>query len=108
MRRTDVFNAKNQDTLHDTALASDVMIVMNMDILSWTALTKYPLQEHQCHITRHTGIDISDQALDTAEKIEKEKTDSDHSLDIADNTAPTLVTHTEVTPNHSNEMGKLL
>ena len=45
------FNAKSQDTLHNTALTSDVMNVMNMDILSWTALIKYPLQEHQCHIT---------------------------------------------------------
>ena len=38
-RRTNVFNAKNQDTSHDTALTSDVMNVMNMDISSWTALT---------------------------------------------------------------------
>ena len=40
MRRTNVVNAKNQDTLHDTAFISDAMNVMNMDISSWTALTK--------------------------------------------------------------------
>ena len=54
MRKTDVSSAKNQETLHDTALTSNVMNVMNMNISSWTALTKYPLQEQQYHITRHT------------------------------------------------------
>ena len=56
MRRTNVFNAKKQDTSHDTALTSDVMNLMNMHISSWAALTKYDLQEHQHCITRHTEI----------------------------------------------------
>ena len=56
MRKTNASNAKNWDTLHDTALTSDVMNLMNMDILSWTALTEYPLQEHWHHTTRHTEI----------------------------------------------------
>ena len=46
MKKTNASNIKNQDTSHNTALTSDVMNVMNMDILSWTALTEYPLQEH--------------------------------------------------------------
>ena len=57
---------------HCTALTSDVINVMNMDTLSWTALIKYPLQEHQCHITRHIEITTPDQALDTAKKMAKE------------------------------------
>ena len=35
---TDAFNARNQETLHDTALTSDAMNAKNMDIYSWTAL----------------------------------------------------------------------
>ena len=70
------FNAKNQDTSHDTALTSDVMNVMNMAISSWTALTEYPLQEHQHHTTRHTETATPDQALDTTGKTEKEETRS--------------------------------
>ena len=57
---TDVFNAKNLDTLHDTALTSDVMNVMNVDILSWTALIKYLPPNHQYHITRHIEIITTD------------------------------------------------
>ena len=34
MRMINVFNGKNQDTLQDTALTSDVMNVMNMVISS--------------------------------------------------------------------------
>ena len=40
MRKTDASYARNQATLHDTALTSDVMNVMNMDISSWTACTE--------------------------------------------------------------------
>ena len=102
MRLTDVFNAKNQDTLHDTALTSDVMNVMNMDILSWTVLTKYPLQGHWHHFTRHIEIATPDQALDTAKKIEEEEMGPDHSLDIADITAPAIMTCTKATPDHNS------
>ena len=81
------------------ALTSDVMNVVNMDILSWTSLIKCPLPEHQCHITRHIEITTPDQALDTAEKIEKEETDPDYSLAVVDIAAPAVVTCTEVTPD---------
>ena len=67
------FNAKNQDTSHDTALTSDVTNAMNMDIFSRTALTKYPLLEHWCHITGHIEIATPDEALDITEKIEKKR-----------------------------------
>ena len=59
------FNVKNQYTSHDTALISDVMNVMNMDISSWTALTECPFQEHWHHTTRHTEIATPDKALGT-------------------------------------------
>ena len=42
-----VFNAKNQNTLHDIVLALGAMNVMNTVISSWTAYTKYLLPEHQ-------------------------------------------------------------
>ena len=102
---TNVFNVRNQDTLHDTALTSDVMNVMNMDILSWTSLIKYPCLEHLCHITRHIEIATPDQALESTEMIEKEETGPDHSLDIVDITAPALITHTEAAPDCNNGMG---
>ena len=102
MRVTNVFNAKNQDTSHDTALTSDVMNVMNMDIMSWTALIKYSLLEHLCHTTRHIEISKPDQALDTAEKIKKEETGPDHSLDIVGIAAPTIMTSTEAAADHNN------
>ena len=70
-----------------------------MDISSWTALTKYPCQEHQCHITRHTELSMPDQALDTTEKIEMEETGPDHSLDIADTTALAIMTCTAAAPD---------
>ena len=88
MRRTDVFNAKNQDTLHNTALTLDVMNVMNKDILSWTALTGCPLQEHWHHTTRHTETATPDQALDTTWKTENEET----SPDKADTIVPAIMT----------------
>ena len=57
VRKTDVSIATNYDILKDTSLTSDVMHVMNTDILSWTALTEGPLQEHQHHTTRtHRNI----------------------------------------------------
>ena len=82
------------------------MNVMNMDILSWTALIKYPLPEHQCHITRHAEIATPDQALDNAEKIVKEETDPDDSLAIVDITVPAILTCTEATPDDNKGMGK--
>ena len=99
MRMTNVFNVKNQDTLHNTALILDVMNVMNTDILLWTALIKYPLQEHQHHITRHMEIATPDQALDTAKKIDKEETGPEHSLDIVDITGLAIMTCTEAAPD---------
>ena len=102
MRMTNVSNAKNWDTLHDTALTSHVMNVMNMDKSSWTALTKYPLQEHQHHITSHTEISTADIALDTTEK---EETGPDHSLDTADVVVPAVMTGAETTPIHNTGMG---
>ena len=105
IRRTDVFNVKNQDTLHNTALTSDVMNVMNMDILPCTALTKYPFQEHQHHMTRHTGTTTPDWALDTTGKTKKEETGPDHSLGTAGIAAPAVMTCTEATPEHNNRMG---
>ena len=62
-------------------------------------------QEHQYHITRYTGVTTPDQALDTTEKMEKKETGPDHSLDIANITALAVITHTEATPDHRNEMG---
>ena len=81
------------------------MNVMNMDILSWTVLIKYPLQEQQCHITRHIEITTPDQALDTAEKIKKEETVPDHRLDIVDIAALAIMTCTEVAPDCNKGMG---
>ena len=54
------------------------MNVMNMDISSWTVLTEYLLQEHQCHTTRHTEIMIPNWAEGTTRKIKKVDTDPDH------------------------------
>ena len=105
MRRTNVFNVKNQDTLHGTARTSDVMNVMNIDISSWTALTKYPLQEHCHHITRHTETTTPDWALDTTGRTNQEETGLVGSLDTADITAPANVTYTEATAGHDNGMG---
>ena len=79
------------------------MNAMNTDISSWTALTEYPLQEHQCHTTGHTEITTPDQAQGITGKIEKEETAPDHSLDIADIAASAIMTCTEVTPDCSNE-----
>ena len=73
------------------------MNVMNMDTSSWIALTKYPLQEHWCHITRHTEIATPGQALDNTKKIKKGETGPDHSPDVADIRAPADVTCTEAT-----------
>ena len=61
-------------------------------------------RKHWHHITRHTGVTTPDQALGTAKKIVKRQV-IDHSLDIADIAALAIVTHTEATPDHSNEMG---
>ena len=105
MRMTDVLNAKNQGTLHDTTLISDVMNVMNMNILSWTALIKYPLLEHWHHITRCIGIATPDQDLDTTKKIKKEETGPDHSLDIADIAGPAIITCTEAAPDCNKGTG---
>ena len=77
-----------------------------MDISSWTSLTKYPLQEHQLHITMHTESTAPDQALDTTRRTDKEETGLDHSLDTADIAAPATVTYTETTPDHNNGRGK--
>ena len=85
-----------------TALTS---YVMNTDISSQTVLTEYLLQEHQCHTTRHTEIVTPDQAQGTTGKIEKVETDPDYSLDIADITAPAIMTCTEAVPHHNNGTG---
>ena len=80
MRKTNASNAKNQDTLHDTALTSSVMNVMNLETSSWTALTEYPLQGHWHHTTRHTETATTDLSLGTTEKTNKEETGPDHTL----------------------------
>ena len=105
MRKTDASNAKNQDTSHATSLTSDVMNVMNLDTFSWTALTEYPLQEHQHHTSRDTEIATTDLVLGTAGKTEKEETGPDHSLDTANIIVPAIMTHTEAVPNHNNGTG---
>ena len=66
--------------MHDTALTSSVMNMMNMETLSWTALTEYPLQEHWHHTTRHTETATTDLALGTTGKTDKEETGPDHTL----------------------------
>ena len=76
-----------------------------MYISSWTALTKYPLQEHQCHTTRHTEIATTDQAVNTTRKTKKEETGPDHSLDTANIAAPAIMTCTETAPDHNNGTG---
>ena len=68
-------------------------------------IIKYPLQEHQCHITRHIEINTPDQALDTAMKIKKEETGPDHSLNIVDIATPAIMPCTEAAPDHSKGMG---
>ena len=78
---------------------------MNMDILSWTALIKYPIQEHQHHITRHIEIATPHQALDTAKEIEKEEKGPDHSLDIVDITALAIMTCREAAPDCNKGFG---
>ena len=105
MRMTNASNAKNWDTLHDTALTSDVMNVMNLDTSSWTALTEYPLQVHWCHTSRHTEITTTDLALGTTGKTEKEETSPDHSLYTANIIVPGIVTCTDATLDHSNGTG---
>ena len=62
-----VFNVNNQDASLDIALTLG-MNVMNTVISSWTAHTKYPLLEHQHHITRHTNVTMPDQAWVTIGK----------------------------------------
>ena len=101
MKSTNVFIVKNQDTSHNTALTSDIMNVMIMDISSWTALTKYPLQEHWHHITRHTETTATDWALNTTGKTEKEETDPDHNLGTAGIAALAIVTCTEAASDHN-------
>ena len=81
------------------------MNVMNMNISSWTALTKFPLQEHQCHVTRHTGTITPDQVLDIMGKTEKEEMGPDLSLGTAGIAAPAIMTCTEVVPDHNNGTG---
>ena len=78
------------------------MNVINMDILSWTALTGYHLQENWHHTTSHAETATLDQAQDTTGKTEKEETGPDHSLDTADTAAPAVVTCTEAAPDHNN------
>ena len=95
MRKTDASNAKNWDTSYDIAHTSDVMKMMNLDTLSWTAFTEYPLQEHWHHTTRHTGTATTDLALGTTGKTKKEDNSPDLSLDIADIVVPAIVTCTE-------------
>ena len=105
MRKTDVSNANNKDILHDTALTSYVMNVINTVILSWVALTGYPLLEHQDHTTRHAETATPDQALDTTRKTKKGAIGPDHSLDIVDTAAPTVVICTEAALDHNNGTG---
>ena len=79
------------------------MNVMNLDTLSWTTLTEYPLQEHWHLFTRHTDIATTDLVLETTGKTEKEETGPDLSLDTTDIIAQLLWgTCTEATPNHNN------
>ena len=104
MRKADASNAKNWDTSHNTALKTNVMNMINMDISLWTALTEYPLQEHWHHTTRHTEIATPDLALGITGKTEKEKTNPDHSLDTASIVAP-VMTCTEAAPDHHNGTG---
>ena len=98
------FQCQEPEHIHNAALTPNAMNVMNMDISSWTALTKYSLQEHWHHITRHTETTAPDQALGTTRKTEKEETDPDHSLGTAGITAPVIVTCTEAASDHNNGM----
>ena len=102
---TDALNANNWDTLHDTALTSSVMNVMNSDTSSWIALTVYPFQGHWCHTTRQTEIATTDLTLGPTGKTEKEETGPDHSVGTANIVAPAIVTCTEAAPNHNNGTG---
>ena len=54
--------------IHDTALTSSAINVMNLDTSSWTALTEYPLQGQWHHTTRHTEIATKDLTLETTRK----------------------------------------
>ena len=79
--------------------------VMNMDILSLSALTEYPLQEHQHHTTRHTEIATPDWAQGITRKTEKEDISPDHSLNTANIIAPAIMTCTEAAPECNNGTG---
>ena len=103
--KTNASDAKNWDTLHDTALTSSVMNVMNSDTSSWTGLTEYPLHRHQHQTTRHIEIATTDLALGTTWKTKKEETSPDHSLDTANIIAPAVMACTEAAQNHSNRTG---
>ena len=60
---TSVSNARKLAIWHATALISDVLTVMTMDMLLWIALIKYHLQAHQ-HVTETTPlIDMTDHHL---------------------------------------------
>ena len=55
MRMINVFNARNQDTLHDTVLTSGAMIAKNTDIVMDCPNTILPLaQYYQTHRNGHT------------------------------------------------------
>ena len=101
MRKTNISNANNQDTLHDTAFTSDVMNVMNTDMSSWNVITEYPLQEQWHHTTRHTEIATTDPALNATGKTKEEETSPDHSLDTVNTVAPAIMTCIEAAPDHN-------
>ena len=90
-----VSSVKNQDILHDIALALGAMSAMNMVTLSWTVHTEYPLQELQQHITNHTRVTTPDQVWGTTMKMEIDKANQDHSPICADITFWVIVIHIE-------------
>ena len=64
-----------------------------------------PAPHHKAHRNRKMIETETDKALDTTRKTKKEETSPNHSLDIADTTAPAIMTCTEAAPYHNNGTG---
>ena len=63
MTTTSVSNARKLATWHAIVLILDASIITIMDMLQWTALTKYHLQAHQHNAEITPLVDITDQHL---------------------------------------------
>ena len=76
------------------------MNAINMVMSSWTAHTRYLLQELQQLTTNLMGITMPDWVQDTIMKTETGKADPDHNPTTKDITAWAIAIHIEATPDH--------